>query len=65
MADLYLSYNVPLLYGQYGDDNQRRGVDSVARYLVVGPEIKGDRVCVNTTLYVLQTWRTFRLCHRL
>jgi len=50
MADLYLSYNVPLLRGQYGDDNQQQGVDSAARYLVVGPEIKGDRVCVNTKL---------------
>jgi hypothetical protein len=44
MADLYLSYNVPLLGGQYGDDNRQQGVDSAARYLVVGAEIKGDRV---------------------
>jgi len=48
MADLYLSYNVPLLSGQYGDDNQPQVVDSAARYLFVCPEIKGDRVCVNT-----------------
>ena len=50
MVDVYLRYNVPLLSGQYGDDNQQKGVDSAARYLVVSPEIKGDRVCVNTKL---------------
>ena len=48
MADLYLSYNVPLLGGQYGDDNRQQGVDRAARHLVAGPEVKGDRVCPNT-----------------
>jgi hypothetical protein len=52
MLDLYLCYNVPLLRGQYGDDNQRWGVDSAARYLVVCSEIKGDRVCGNTKLQI-------------
>jgi hypothetical protein len=42
MVDLYLSYSVPLLCGQYGDNNEGFGVDSPARYLVVSSEIKGD-----------------------
>jgi hypothetical protein len=28
MEDLYLSYYVPLLCGQYGDSNEQQGVDS-------------------------------------
>lgn len=42
MVDLYLSYNVPLLCGQYGDNNDQHGVGSPARYLVVSSGIKGD-----------------------